>query len=337
MRRSTLLITLVVFPFLLAWAVHFRATFGALPPTGGRSMPAHAATSVMTLDEHELESQIRDIGLQQKADAVGVAVNALNHPSVSVRRRALWCLARLAYQPALPAIDALAQPRPGEVVQEAAYARVVAAQIRATASGPARDATALEAQMRSVLNEVGLSPTAAAGILRRADENDRQSLWLARFAAAQLADMALAAADHGVSNAAAASPLDLSLHPMARVKAESSRYPRPQRIALAVDTLAARHVQQPEDNFLIQALINEGAAATPVILAKLKGMNPRPQDRIGPGFAFLFRALEGIGGAEATEAVAAFLTHPHARVRAHAEQSYSVLVTGKRRNWATPF
>ena len=96
-------------------------------------------------------------------------------------------------------------------------------------------------------------------------------------------------------------------------------------------------MQHPEDNFLIQALINEGDAATPIILAKLKAMDPNPTKHIGPGFAFLFRALEGIGGAQAIEAVAALRSHPHVRVRTHAEQSYGVLASGKRRNVVTPF
>lgn len=313
MRRTILLITI----------------FFALSACRCLAVPPPSASP----EEGELISVIRDIGLQGDATKLEMVTAALQHSHHLVRMQALWTLARLGRPETIPAVEEQTTVRMWEVPT---YAGIVAAQLRATAI-PANDLAGVRQRMEALMQEVGMTPDQVKEILAKADPRESvyedkerlAALWLLR----ELADLARAAAQRGMLNAATVSPVPLTLTPAAQTKAELSAYAPAKRIPLLIDTLARKRVLTFDDDFLIQLLINEGPAARPQIIARLEMMRQKTRNEHSAiGFAALFSALAGIGGEDAAATVGSFRNDEEERVRYYAKQTYEYLNRGQRRN-----
>lgn len=281
-------------------------------------------------DDWALIVKAHEAGVQGKVDAVDELLPLLQHERREVCLAALWSLARLGDQKALPAIDTLAADG-SDPLRVAACARAVAARIQAAAGEPPANRAELAQRMRRLVRSADLTPAALEASVKRAHRTDPARVALAEAVLVQLSDMALVAADRGIPSPADASPVNLSLHPMARLKAELSAYPKAERIQRLVATLATAESGAGDVPRYIQLLIDEGPAALPVVLAQLEAQRRTDAPNSHVPYAALFRALQGLGGEDALAPVAAFRSHPDRWVRHYAEQTHWLLSRGMKR------
>ncbi|HEX3000426.1 MAG TPA: hypothetical protein VHR86_09360 [Armatimonadota bacterium] len=278
---------------------------------------------------------LHDAGLKRDEAALPRLFTALAAGPAEVQLTALWSLARLGRQEALPAIRSMiADTQASDLLEAESYARVVAAQLQATQPKPAPDTAHLRQQMQALLQTVGLpAATACRTLLLDPQTADPRTLALSKWTALQLADMVLVASKRGVILPAKASPLNLSLLPAAKVKAELSAQPRRRQIRYLVRTLAEKRNLNEDTDYLVQCLANEGTPARPAILARLKAMRKEsPATYTSAAPLALFHSLEGIGGTpDSAAVVGAFRDHPDPHVRAYADDSYRLLARGVRR------
>lgn len=309
---------------LCLWFGAGRAALAA-PESAVRSRQARPL-SLSTEGWKKLAEQT-DIGLRGGAADLPQALDALRDPECLVQMEALWALARLGDQQALPAVRALAEAPPdGLSVYTRVYAQVVAAQL-AVVPAPARDPAQLRAQTEAVVRTVGLTPTEIAVALtgkRRASDLVDPTDLLALYTIRQIADMVLLAADRGIANAAAAAPVDLSLEPGAQLKAELSVIPASERLSYLMGRMAQFKVLSTRERYLIKFLTHEGPAAVPAIITRLEdGSAYSPAAR-----AALLETLAGIGGDAAREYVGRLRAAGDGDLRGVAERHYQNLRAG---------
>ncbi|MBI3948280.1 MAG: HEAT repeat domain-containing protein [Armatimonadetes bacterium] len=311
---------------------------------GGPSSPKEVAKRVA----------LHDAGLKGDQEALPQLLAALRHEHHAFRRAALFALGRLEDPKAIPDLLAMAED-PKTVPEERPYALAVAARSHAAASGRATNLATLGRQMQAVLQGVGLTPQEvydAVGVVRGLDEDhELPAAAAARAALRQVADMALCAADRGLLHADQAAPLSVvqlpaygwrgssgnrtpgSYFPLLAygLKMKLSDLPRGQaRIDYLVDSMSRTKVLDAPADFLIQALANEGQAAVPTVIARLETMRKTREGYTNATFCGFFRALMGIGGAEATAAVKSFQNDPDGWVQAAADQACERLGAGHR-------
>lgn len=257
----------------------------------------------------------------QASESLDVLTRALAQAGPVGERAALFALARLGDPRSLEAVEAVAARTDAAERENALYARVVAAQIRAVNGKAPTTRAELRDQMERLLAEVGLSAAAAQRELRafaQTGEAHGKQYELIRAVALQLSDMALMASNRGIAAAAAASPVDLTVLPFTRAKAEYSRIPPERRFAAAIEQLAAKQVLRAEDDCWIQLLIGEGQAAEAAVIEKLRLMQTDPASPRA-GYGALLRVLRGIGTDACREVVTPLLQHRDSGVRYDAE------------------
>ncbi|MBI3946630.1 MAG: HEAT repeat domain-containing protein [Armatimonadetes bacterium] len=300
-----------------------RAASGENPPLHGLAPPP------LDSEDWVLVVKAHEIGLQGKTEAVAELLPMLEHRRRGVRLAALWSLARLGRPQTLPDIRALAED-PEDPLRVAPLARAVAARIEATAGSAPATRAELARKLTAVVQRTGQTPAGMTNALMHPGEVDEPTIALADETLVQIADMALVAADRSIANPAGASPVDLSLNAMGKLKAEFSAYPKAERIRRLVDALATATYATGHEERLVQLLVDEGSEAIPAICTCLKALPSAPdEDRGGhTPFALLFRALMGLGGAQATDTVSAFRGRSSGWVRYYATQVYDILAAG---------
>ncbi len=147
----------------------------------------------------------------------------------------------------------------------------------------------------------------------------------------QVAEMAGEAYGMGVSDAFTVVGMNFSLDHAAQLKVRLGQMGREERIRWLVDSLSKKRVGRWEEDYEMQALADEGMAASKVIIAKLQEMRMRRADYSHhTGFALLFRTLTSIGDPNAVSVIMSFLNDDNDWVRYYAKQSLGYLEQGWR-------
>ena len=154
----------------------------------------------------------------------------------------------------------------------------------------------------------------------------------------QVAEIAGEAYQRGVWDAFKVGEFNFTLDHAAQLKVRLMQMEREERIRWLVDSLSKKRVGRWEEDYEMQALADEGLAASKVIIAKLQEMRThRAQYPYHAGFALLFRTLTSIGDLNAVPIIKSFLNDDNNWVRYYAKQTLGYLEQGWRVVWAVDY
>jgi len=152
-----------------------------------------------------------------------------------------------------------------------------------------------------------------------------------------VAEIAGEAYQRGVWDAFKVGGFNFTLDHVAQLKVRLRQMEQEKRISWLVDSLSKKRVGRWQEDYEIQALADEGLAASKVIIAKLQEMREHRADYPHTGFALLFRTLTSIGDINTVPVIKSFLNDDNNQVRYYAEQSLGYLEQGWRVVWAVDY
>lgn len=288
---------------------------------------------LITQKEENLLAEIHEIGLQRDKSQIDKVRNALkeNHPALLIS--ALLALGRLGAKESIEDIYALrVRMASGSEVQP--FIALALARIEAERAFPqVTNGEQLKLKVQRLLQAGQVSVSQVhKGALRYTEQLKARRYGWAPFEVQilrQAAEIAADAYQRGVKDAFNIVKLNFSLDRVAQLKVQLGQMSKEQRIRWLVNVLSIKQVARMEDNYLMQALADEGEAASKVILAKLKEMEKNRDKYHHIGFMLLFRTLTCIGDPDAIPIVQSFASEP-GWLGYYAEQALKIMKEGRR-------
>jgi hypothetical protein len=145
----------------------------------------------------------------------------------------------------------------------------------------------------------------------------------------QAAEIAVDAYQRGVKDAFKIVGLNFSLDYVAQLKVRLAQMSKEQRISWLVDILSKKQVARMEEDYLMQALADEGEEASKAIIAKLKEIKLNRDKYHYVSFMLLFRTLTCIGDPDAIPVIQSFSNEPD-WLGYYAEQAIKIMKEGRR-------
>lgn len=288
---------------------------------------------LMTQKEENLMAEIREIGLRKDKSQIDKVRNALKEKHPSLLISALLALGRLGAIEAIEDIRAL-QVRLASGSEVQPFVTLAIARIEAERAFPqVTDRNQLKQKVQRLLQAGKVSVSQIhKSALQYAEQLKAKRYDRAPFETQLLRQAAEIAADayqRGVKDAFNVVGLNFSLDPVAKLKVHLGRMSKEQRIYWLINALSTKQFARMEDNYLMQALADEGEAASKAILAKLKEMKANRDKYHYVGFMLLFRTLTCIGDPNAIPVVQAFVSEP-GWLGYYAEQALQIMKEGRR-------
>ncbi|MCS6861015.1 MAG: HEAT repeat domain-containing protein, partial [Abditibacteriales bacterium] len=318
----------------------FGPYYPRFPTPGGGSGAPHPP---LTREQSNFMADIRAIGLYRDRSQMTKVRAALKeeHPFIVIT--ALQALGRLGASEAVEDIRALQRRLPeGSEIQP--FISLALARIQAEGSVPqAFDRARLQQKLQHFWDAAAVSVSqihkGAAGyaVQRRAGQDQGFAPFEVQVLR-QTAEIVCKAYERGVGDAFAVRGVDFAWDHAAQLKAQLGQMSREQRIQWLVDSLSKKQVGRWEEDYEMQALADEGRAATQVITGRLQQMSAhRDQYPHHVGFALLFRTLAAIGDSNAIPIVNSFSSDDDRWVRYYSNQSLKDLKQGWRKVWAIDY
>ncbi len=303
-----------------------------------RPQPAFASHGTpappLTREEADLLVAVREVGLKRDRTQLPLVRRALKESHPFLLTAAVLAAGRLGDTESLPAMEAIAQRR--IETREGEVAKAALAYVKAeSAVGRANSAAAFSRKVNHFLSAAGLSAArirgAAQAYAAQKKAGGHGPMPFELHALRCAADLVMEASEAGVSNAASLSGLDFSLDYPAQLKVKLAPMSHQERIAWLVELLSKKKAGRWQEDYEMQALADEGLAASQAIIAKLQEMKAhRDQYPYHPGFVLLFRTLTCLNDPDAIPAVRSFLNDDDRWVRHYAQQALGRLEGGVR-------
>jgi len=287
----------------------------------------------MTVEEENLFAEIRDIGIKRDLSRIDKVRHALleNHPAILIA--ASLALGRLGTKEAIDDLHALqARLASGSEVQP--FIALALARIEAERDYPnVTDENQLQRKMKRFLQAAKVSVSQIhKGALWYTEQLKVKRYGRAPFEVQvlrQAAEIAVDAYQRGVKDAFKIVGLNFSLDYVAQLKVRLAQMSKEQRISWLVDILSKKRVARMEEDYLMQALADEGEEASKAIIAKLKEMKLNRDKYHYVGFMLLFRTLTCIGDPDAIPVIQSFSNEPD-WLSYYAEQAIKIMKEGRR-------
>jgi hypothetical protein len=287
----------------------------------------------MTVEEENLFAEIRDIGLKRDLSRIDKVRHALleNHPAILIA--ASLALGRLGTKEAIDDLHALqARLASGSEVQP--FIALALARIEAERDYPnVTDENQLQRKMKRFLQAAKVSVSQIhKGALWYTEQLKVKRYGRAPFEVQvlrQAAEIAVDAYQRGVKDAFKIVGLNFSLDYVAQLKVRLAQMSKEQRISWLVDILSKKQVARMEEDYLMQALADEGEEASKAIIAKLKEIKLNRDKYHYVSFMLLFRTLTCIGDPDAIPVIQSFSNEPD-WLGYYAEQAIKIMKEGRR-------